>query len=263
MVPDAAVTAATTVPPPALPYGLRLAPVQPRGERRGGISGIARAFARSAVLRTPIVAGGASFCTHKLQRVCDSRFEFRATVGVKLFSLFFLLAGLALLAGAALVEATNGRLGLLLLGPVFGVAGAGLLYHHTRPIVFDKGSGYFWKGRKDPRRASLPGQAAHFTRLGDIQGIQLVLERCDSQSSLDATPGSVSCVVRLLSKFCQATSFGGEDHDDRCHYYSYELNLVLQNGTRVNVIDHGNRERILADAQTLAAFLGVSVLNEI
>ena len=32
--------------------------------------------------------------------------------------------------------------------------------------------------------------------------------------------------------------------------------LVLQDGRRLNVVDHGNREQLRADAATLARFLG-------
>ena len=40
-------------------------------------------------------------------------------------------------------------------------------------------------------------------------------------------------------------------------YKSYELNLVLSSGERKNVVDHGNREKLLEDANQLAQFLGV------
>jgi hypothetical protein len=38
-------------------------------------------------------------------------------------------------------------------------------------------------------------------------------------------------------------------------YYSYELNLVLDDGSRINVVDHGNLDRLRSDAQTLSRFL--------
>ena len=38
-------------------------------------------------------------------------------------------------------------------------------------------------------------------------------------------------------------------------YYSYELNLVLEDGSRVNVVDQGNLKRLRSDAQTLSRFL--------
>lgn len=43
------------------------------------------------------------------------------------------------------------------------------------------------------------------------------------------------------------------------HYYSYELNLILKDGSRVNVVDHGNREQLVADAEKLSKFLSKPV----
>lgn len=184
---------------------------------------------------TPTKSGGANFCTHKLQPVLDNRLEFHATAGAKLFCLLFLTVGLGGLVGAG-VLATRGNEGvwpvivLGLFGLFFAAIGAGLLYGLTRPIVFDKASGYFWKGRKDPQIALLRNEAGDFTPLRDIHAIQLLSERQGSGKN-------------------------------RSSYYSYELNLVLQDGTRVNVVDHGHRARIVEDAQTLATFLGVAVWN--
>lgn len=42
-------------------------------------------------------------------------------------------------------------------------------------------------------------------------------------------------------------------------YWSYELNLVLFNGKRYNVIDHRSRRRVQRDAERLGEFLGVPV----
>ena len=42
-------------------------------------------------------------------------------------------------------------------------------------------------------------------------------------------------------------------------YTSYELNLVLRDGRRLNVIDHAHYPCLLADAEALAAFLRVPV----
>lgn len=39
-------------------------------------------------------------------------------------------------------------------------------------------------------------------------------------------------------------------------YWSYELNLVLSSGERINVVDHGSLGRVRADAQTISALLG-------
>ena len=40
---------------------------------------------------------------------------------------------------------------------------------------------------------------------------------------------------------------------------SYELNLVLQDGERLNVVDHGSFDVLREDAAKLGEFLGVPV----
>jgi hypothetical protein len=46
-------------------------------------------------------------------------------------------------------------------------------------------------------------------------------------------------------------------------YYSYELNLVLNDGSRINVVDHGNLKQLRSDTQTLSQFLGKPVWDAI
>ena len=49
----------------------------------------------------------------------------------------------------------------------------------------------------------------------------------------------------------------------RFYGFSYELNLVLEAGKRINVIDHGNLDRLREDADTLAAFLDKPIWDAI
>lgn len=44
-------------------------------------------------------------------------------------------------------------------------------------------------------------------------------------------------------------------------YTSYELNLVLSSGERINLMDHGNKSSLLDDAQTLSTFLNIPILR--
>ncbi|MDP6491172.1 MAG: hypothetical protein QGG69_05335 [Kiritimatiellia bacterium] len=62
----------------------------------------------------------------------------------------------------------------------------------------------------------------------------------------------VTC--QLLSEYCRS---------DKSSYYSYELNLVLQDGSRINVVDHGNKTKLREDAATLSEFLGRPVWDAI
>ncbi|RZS93619.1 hypothetical protein EV197_2199 [Aquimarina brevivitae] len=59
--------------------------------------------------------------------------------------------------------------------------------------------------------------------------------------------------IQLLTEFVQGNSQGGSS------YYSYELNLVLNNGERINVMDHGSPTHIEQDAIVLADFLKIPI----
>ena len=58
----------------------------------------------------------------------------------------------------------------------------------------------------------------------------------------------------LQERVSSSSSSGGSSR-----YYSYELNLVLKDGTRLNVVDHGGKSLLNANAETLAQFLNVPV----
>jgi len=46
-------------------------------------------------------------------------------------------------------------------------------------------------------------------------------------------------------------------------YWSFELNLVLRDGRRLNVMDHGDYDALRRDADTLAEFLGRPVWDSV
>ena len=60
--------------------------------------------------------------------------------------------------------------------------------------------------------------------------------------------------LQLLREFVQG---------NKNSYDSYELNLVLRDGRRLNVIDHGTLHAIRKDALILADYLGVSIWDAI
>jgi hypothetical protein len=105
-----------------------------------------------------------------------------------------------------------------LAGLLFAGAGAYMLWSGTQPIVFDRAQGLFWKGWSAPQ----PGAGLR-VELTAIHALQIISEYC-----------------------------GG-----KTRFYSYELNLVLKDGERVNVVDHGDMKRLRAEGATLARYLGV------
>jgi hypothetical protein len=154
--------------------------------------------------------------------------EFRPTVGYRLFAAVFLLPGLGLFGFMVtqLAADPNGRFNLglwipLALGGVFGAVGGYLLYSGTIPTVFDKQRGLFWKSRVTPSNSTAATEP-NYVILDQIHALQMISEHCSGNKS---------------------------------SFYSYELNLVLHDGRRVNVVDHGNRRRLLEDATTLSTFL--------
>jgi len=182
---------------------------------------------------TPVKSGGSNFCTRKLKAIESHRIEFRATFGAIIFYSVFFVAGIV--TTVVIVTINLGKETMVfnaetffpvLVGLVFAVVGLTMLIVGTTPIVFDRLNGYFWRGRKQPSYTPEASAKANSVELGKIHALQIISEYC---------------------------------RGDKSSYYSYELNLVLRDGERINVVDHGNKRRLQNDAQTLANFLGVPV----
>lgn len=58
--------------------------------------------------------------------------------------------------------------------------------------------------------------------------------------------------IQIVSEYCS----GGTGSFKSRSFASYELNLVLKDGERLNVTDHGDAVRLREDADILARFLG-------
>lgn len=185
----------------------------------------------------PLKSGGSNFRTHKLVEVNYHRLEFKATVFMKIFCMIFLIVGLAVFFffGANNIDMKNFSMNIeslfpLIFGLLFALVGALILYFSTKPIVFDKTYGYYWKGRKQPAQTYDQDIKKTSTPLSNIHALQIISEYVSSSKS---------------------------------SYYSYELNIVLKDSSRLNVIDHGSLESIRTDAQKLSGFLGVPVWDSL
>ncbi len=172
---------------------------------------------------TPLESGGTNFRTHKLYQASGTRWEFRAGIGALLFCGVFAVIGMVVLTlGAFVVD--EGRWFMIPFGAIFATAGILLWHFMAAPVVFDKDRGYYCKGRKKPERQIDPSLLKHHAPLKEIHALQ------------------------ILSEYVSG---------DKSSYYSYELNLILKDGTRKNVVDHGSLQAIREDAAMLADFLGV------
>lgn len=191
----------------------------------------------SQIQWTPFKPGGTNFRTHNLVMIDFNRMEFKTSIGARLFYSVFLFVGLGIGMGFTVAAANAGTpffdselIIPILFGLVFAVVGGVLFYTGAKPVVFDKRSGYFWKCWKSPDKAFNLNAMEEYTKLSDIHALQ------------------------LLSEYIRG---------DKSSYHSYELNLVLKDGNRVNVVDHGNHVKLLEDARTLGDFLGIPVWDAI
>ena len=179
---------------------------------------------KSRVNTFPLNTGGSNFKTHKLVLHSISKVSYRPTIGVILFSLCFLVIGI----GALCVTMFNNfescipfwvALGF---GLIFSLAGSFLFYSMCRPRVFDKTSNNYYKGFSQKNISDLKNSA----RLNEIEALQII---------------------------------GETIHDNDGSYDSFELNLVLNDASRINVVDHGNLKAIIKDAEYLSEFLDVPI----
>src|SRR5262245_29577278 len=177
----------------------------------------------------PTAECGARPATHRLQAVGEQRLAFVPTTGTLFFQGFLVVAGFGCIFWAVLAKiglagfavaswkATGCR---LLLGSV----GILTLRFGFERIVFEKRSGFSWRGKSRAERDG-PGHPKQDerVRLSEVVALQLLSQRLR----------------------------GREGH---------ELNLVLASGERVYLVDHGNGHAMRADAESLSGFLGVPVL---
>lgn len=169
----------------------------------------------------PANLGGSNFRTRRLVSTGSLRLEYRATPSALAFySLFIFVAvgvGLSLLG-----RGPSGRPVLVPLGiaTALGVLGMAALYVGAAPIVFDKAIGSFSKLWVAPfeRQVALGVP----TDLKDIHALQLIPEYVT---------------------------------EDETSFYSFELNVVLRDGKRLNIVDHSGLETLREEARELAAFL--------
>lgn len=97
-----------------------------------------------------------------------------------------------------------------------------MIYHFFSPIVFDTSIDRFYIG---------------FHR-----------DRTKYQKNI--VPLSQIIAIQIIGEIVQ---------DEYSKYKSFELNLVLKNATRINVIDHSNLDGIIEDAEILSLFLNIPI----
>lgn len=188
---------------------------------------------RSRVDISPLNRGGSNFKTHVLIEKSNTKVEYKPSIGLALFVSIFTCTGIIIMAFNLFPfinifdnNANTVRIGLVLFGAIFAGGGGIMYYYLYKPRIFDKRAELFIKSYKTKLYSRNIDNSKNHIRLKDIVAIQLLGEYVQSDDST---------------------------------YKSFELNLVLENGTRKNVVDHGNLKTIVKDARILSKFLNVPI----
>lgn len=182
---------------------------------------------------SPLNSGGTNTTDFKFSKISPKRVEFKASPKLYIAASVFIILGIVAIIKFSMEP--NGSLlfyGGIGLGIILMLTGISKIIGMNKPPVFDLDEGYFWKDQKEPDR-DLKTSITQ-CRIENIHAVQLIQERIQSGGS----SGSSS-------------------------FYSFEMNLVLQNGNRLNVVDHGTLSRIRKNTDQLSNFLDVPVWDAI
>jgi len=187
---------------------------------------------------SPLSPPALNFYPSKLVTIGETRVEFQSTWIYKLLYGFCMMVGVLTMAvffdgnyPLSIREVSLEDSLLLMMGFILVGLGFCLRHFSMQVIVFDKHEYSFWKGHARSGASFNPESFEIHCTLKDIHALQIISE------------------LRSGSK-------GGP-------YHSYELNIVLTDGQRINVVNHGDKTRIEADANILSKFLDVPLWSTI
>lgn len=156
------------------------------------------------------------------------RIEIRATPESLFVCLLFPIIGLPFLAIFIVTDAVPElQIPCILIGVIITIFSMVELYKRKTPMVFDKASGWFWKGRKDPGTQESPTASNAQAPIEDIHALQLLSRQMPLKRKGDV----------------------------------YYLNLVLKDGQRIHITAQKDFGSLEVDVGALAQFLGVPVWN--
>lgn len=181
---------------------------------------------------TVLKSGGSNFQTHKLTDAGTSRLESEPTLMSRVFSMVFVLIGLAIPIVFIAFGYLSGDPDLfymsfvsILFGLIFVGVGVFFFRKLSEKVIFDKLKNRLWVD-KPGNEKSKTDLINNSLKLSDVYAIQ------------------------LISKYLKGNNNS---------YYIYEMNVVMADTNRYNVMRHGKKRQIRRDAKKLSKFLGKPV----
>ena len=182
---------------------------------------------------TPKAPGGSNFKTRSLVKESTSVIYYKGSTALLIFGLVFTVFPFLFLIPIFLSNNVEGfedgfMYVFLIIPTIFFLVGLFIIRSSRRCTFIDKSAGYLYKSRKKAIFGIQASPKKGWIKISKIKALQILSERVSSKN------GS---------------------------YRSYEINAVLTDATRHNIIDHGKYEAIQSDAQVIADFLGIPCWN--
>ena len=181
----------------------------------------------------PLSSSGQDFKSHRMVQVDDDHVEFRISLQSMMLSLSIFTMGVVVMVMSIFskqmgMSGSGNPILMFLIGLLFAGLGLYLFTKAREKICISRAYPAIYKGDIDPSNAINPQTIDYFHPLERLHAIQ------------------------LLQKYVESDSDGKSSF-----YFSYELNLVLSDGRRIKVLDHGNIKAIIKQSNDLALFLNV------
>lgn len=182
----------------------------------------------------PLKLWWTSFVTHKLKNLGNWIYSFVPTPLSKIFSWIFALIWIVEILFFVILSVSNNAfqiefLGMIIMWTIFPIAWF-FLFRSFKAKTFDTNLWYFYVGspKSDP---------------------QLWLH-----NTVNTSPNNPK---NIDLTFIHALQIISEYIVWKSNFYSYELNLVHQDGSRINLVDHKNLNQIQEDAKILSSVLSI------
>lgn len=181
-----------------------------------------------------------SFVSHQLLKVNARLLRYKPTKMYLFTRMIFVVVGIGALFATIYGYLTDGLdLKAVAALSVFALAFLGLGFYFLNeallPINFDRNRQYYWRDKKSPTEAISKSDLKQFARFDDIHAIQ------------------------LLKKVVRNRNSKGHTSKTTC----YELNFVLKDGERLDVVCFGKADVLRKDARTLARFMDIPIWDAI
>ncbi len=174
----------------------------------------------------PCVGGGSNYRSRKLV-VKEDKLLFKPTLLNYIFPLMF--CGIPVIILSTIIAVGESiPIPIILFLFIFILIGILVGNLLTRPVVIDLNKKVFYKGYQIPKKNK------KVTKLSDVIALQVLTEYIISSNS------------------------NGSSN----RYYSHEINFVLKNYTRVNIVDHGNKNSIINDSKTISRTLNIPIVTK-